>query len=382
MPDPRPRLTLIAASLAFFLISLDILIVNVALSSIRRDLGGGTAGQQWVVDGYTLMFAALLLLSGNLSDRLGAKRTFACGVAAFLLASIGCALAPTIGALIAARFVQGATASLLLPASLSLVREAFPESRERARALGVWAVGGAVAGAVGPLLGGALTALDWRLVFVINLPICAAMLVLLARVAPSRGRPAPFDWPGQVTAITGLAALTWGLIAGGGGFGQPAVIAALVLAVAAIAGFLVIEHRVRHPMMPPVLFRTTNVRIAVSVGFAFILAWFGTVFLMSLYLQQQLGLSPALAGLAFLPAAVFSFLEPAYAEKYGVSREQMKEVMTHIAVTVEPETTIAAAAAAMVRNRVHRLPVAEGGKRLVGLVSSMDIVRAVAELAD
>ena len=300
---------LILASMGFFLITLDILIVNVALTSISRDLGGGTAALQWVIDGYTLMFASLLLFAGNLSDRIGAKRALGYGSALFLLASVACAAAPATGALIAARFVQGAAAATMLPASMALIREAFPDSRRRARALGIWAVGGAIAGAVGPLLGGALTTLDWRLVFAINLPVCAAMLVLLRRVDPSPRRVTPFDWAGQILAIVALAALIFGLIHGGSaGFGAPSVVLALVVAAAGVAVFLLVQARGAHPMMPLPLFRSTGIRIALSVGFAFMAGNFGSVFFVSLFLQQHLGLTPLTAGLVFLPSAVFSVL--------------------------------------------------------------------------
>ncbi len=297
-------MVLVLSSLGFFLITLDILIVNLALPSIEVELGGGTAAQQWVIDGYTLMFAALLLFAGNLADRIGANRSFGWGIAVFGLASIACALAPSTGWLVAARFVQGAAAAVMLPASMALIREAFPDPRRRANALGFWAVGGAVAGAVGPLLGGLLTTLDWRWVFAINIPVCAGMLILLRRVASSPRRPAPFDWAGQVLAIIALAALMYGLIEGGVlGFGTPIVVVALVVAVAGVAGFVAVEARVRHPMMPLELFRPPGMRVALLVGFSFMAGWFGTVFFVSLYLQQYLGLSPLLAGLAFLPSA-------------------------------------------------------------------------------
>jgi DHA2 family methylenomycin A resistance protein-like MFS transporter len=300
-------IVLLLSSLGFFLITLDILIVNVALSSIGRELGGDTAAQQWVIDGYTLMFASLLLFAGNLSDRIGAKRALRGGTALFLLASTACALAPTTGALIAARFVQGAAAAIMLPATMSLIREAFPDSQQRARALGIWAVGGAVAGAVGPLLGGLLTTVDWRLVFAINLPVCLGMLIGLRSIPPSPRRPVSFDWAGQILAITALAALTYGLITGGStGFNSPSVIITLLVAVAGVAGFLLVEARGRHPMMPLELLRPSGMRISLSVGFAFMAGWFGTVFLVSLYLQQHLGLTPLQAGLVFLPAAFFS----------------------------------------------------------------------------
>jgi MFS transporter, DHA2 family, methylenomycin A resistance protein len=301
------RITLLLASAGFFLITLDTLIVNVALAQISRELGGGTVGQQWVVDGYTLLFASLLLLAGNLADRIGAKRAFGIGVTLFGLTSVSCALAPTIGTLIAARAAQGAAAAVMLPASMALIREAFPDPGRRARALGVWAVGGAVAAALGPLLGGVLTTLDWRWVFGVNVPVCAAMVALLVRVTTSPTRAVPLDWAGQVLAVTALAGLTFGLIEGGAhGFGSPLVVTTLVVAVASLVGFVIVEGRVAHPMMPLTLFSATGMRIAVVIGFAFMVGWYGTVFVGSLFLQQQLGLPPLLAGLAFLPSALFS----------------------------------------------------------------------------
>src|SRR3954451_9716759 len=305
--SPGARLTVMLASAGFFLITLDILIVNVALAQIERELGGGTVGQQWVVDGYTLLFASLLLFAGNLADRTGAKRAFGLGAVLFGLASIACALAPTIGTLIAARAGQGAAAAVMLPASMALIREAFPDPARRARALGVWAVGGAVAAALGPLLGGVLTTLDWRWVFGVNVPVCAVMLALMARVATSPTRPAPLDWAGQLLGVTALAGLTFGLIEGGArGFAAASVIVTLLVAVASLVAFVIVENRAAHPMMPLDLFDSSGMRIALSIGFAFMVGWYGTVFVGSLYLQQQLGLPPLLAGLAFLPSALFS----------------------------------------------------------------------------
>ncbi len=309
VPADRARVALALGAVGFFLITLDILIVNVALTRIGRELGGGTAGQQWVIDGYTLTFAALLLFAGNLADRIGAKRAVGVGIVAFLVASIGCAVAPTLGLLVAARVVQGAAAAVMLPASMALIREAYPDPRERTHALGIWAVGGAVAGAAGPLLGGILTTFDWRLVFGINIPACLCMLVLLVRVLRSPTGPRPFDRLGQACSLIGLTALMYGLIEGGrDGFGEPVVVGALVVAVAAIALFVVVESRVRHPMLPLDLVRPRAMRIALLVGFAFMISNFGTVFVNSLYLQQHLGLSPLAAGLVFLPSAAFSIV--------------------------------------------------------------------------
>ncbi len=304
---PHARVAVAIASLGFFLITLDISIVNVALAQIRAELGGGTVGQQWIIDGYTLLFAALLLFAGNLSDRIGAKRALALGIVVFGLTSAACALAPSAALLIAARCAQGAGAAIMLPASMSLVRECFPDPARRARALGVWAVGGAVAGLVGQPLGGFLTTFDWRWVFTINLPVCAGMLVLLTIVARSPIRPAPFDWAGQILAVIGMSTLIYGLIEGGhAGFGTVPVIVALTVAVAGLVGFVLVQARVRHPMMPLELFRARGFRLALPVGFAFMVGNYGNVFVVSLFLQQQLGLSPLHAGLVFLPSAFFA----------------------------------------------------------------------------
>lgn len=297
------------ASAGFFLITLDISIVNVALARMTADLGGGTRGQQWVIDAYTLLFASLLLFAGNLSDRIGAKKALVFGIVVFAAASAGCAAASGIGPLIASRCVQGAGAAIMLPASMSLVREAFPDARRRARALGVWAVGGAVAGLIGQPVGGVLTTIDWRWVFTINLPVCVAMVLLLRTAARSATRPAAFDWPGQVLAVVALGALVTGLIDGGhDGFDRGPVVAALVVAVLTLAAFVWVQSRSPHPMMPLGLFRSPGFRLALPVGFAFMVGNYGNVFVISLYLQQELGLPPLDAGLAFLPAAAFAVL--------------------------------------------------------------------------
>jgi MFS family permease len=159
-------------------------IVNVVLPSIRQELGGGVTGLAWVVDGYTLMFAALLLSAGSLSDRIGARRAFGLGLVVFVVASACCGLAPNLAALVAARLVQGSAAAVM-PSAMSLLREAFPEPKSRARALALWAVRGAVASSTGPVLGGLLDAVDWRLIFFINLPVGVVALALLARTRPS-----------------------------------------------------------------------------------------------------------------------------------------------------------------------------------------------------
>ena len=308
------RIVITIASMGLFLITLDISIVNVALAQIRAELGGGTVGQQWIIDGYTLLFAALLLFAGNLSDRIGAKKAMALGIVLFGLTSAACALAPSTALLIVARCAQGAGAAIMLPASMALVREAFPDPARRAKALGVWAVGGAVAGLVGQPLGGLLTTFDWRWVFAINLPVCAGMLVFIAMIATSPTRPAPFDWAGQALAVIGLSTLVYGLIEGGhAGFGVMPAVAALTVAVVALVAFVLVQGRVRHPMMPMDLFKSRGFRLALPVGFAFmvgnygnVVGNYGNVFVVSLFLQQELRLSPLNAGLVFLPSAFFA----------------------------------------------------------------------------
>ncbi|MCC5480553.1 DHA2 family efflux MFS transporter permease subunit [Streptomyces barringtoniae] len=299
--------TLVAAVLGFFVITLDATIVNVALPSIRDALGGGITGLQWVVDGYTLMFAALLLSAGALSDRIGARKAFAGGVALFVLASLACGLAPSLPVLIAARVVQGIGAAVTMPTSMALVRHAFPDPARRARAVGVWAMGGAVAAAAGPVLGGVLSLASWRMIFFINLPVGLLTLALLARSPQSPTRPAPFDWIGQITGILAMGGLTFGAIeAGEAGFTAPKVLISLGIAVAALAAFVPAQAKVAHPMVPLSLFRVPTVVIATGIGFAFMVGFYGLPFVFSLDFQQQHGLSALGAGIAFLPMMLLS----------------------------------------------------------------------------
>ena len=294
--------TLAAAVLGFFVITFDAVVVNIALPSIRSDFGSGITGLQWIADGYTLMFAALLLSAGSLSDRLGARRTFASGLSAFVAASAACGLAPVLGVLVAARFAQGAAAAVMMPSSMALIRQAYADPARRARAIGLWAMGGAVASSSAPVLGGLLSAASWRLIFFVNVPAGAVALILLRRTVPSPRRPVPFDWAGQVTAVLAMGGLTYGAIeAGPAGFAAPRVLAAFAIAAAALAAFAVIEARGAHPMVPPALFRYRAVPAAVAIGFAFVVGYYGLPFVMSLYLQDFRGLSPLAAGVAFLP---------------------------------------------------------------------------------
>jgi DHA2 family methylenomycin A resistance protein-like MFS transporter len=296
--------TLAAASLGFSVVQLDVFVVNVAVRQIGSALGGGTSGLQWVVGIYTLMFAALILTAGALGDRFGARRMFAAGFAVFMAASLACALAPGIGVLIGARAVQGAGAALLGACSLALINHAFTDDAGRGRAVAWWAAGASAALSAGPIIGGLLiAALDWRAVFLINLPIGAAGLWLTWRHVPETPTARhSFDLGGQATAIIALGALAWALIEGGAaGFASPAVLAAFTLAAASLAAFLVIEARRRDSMLPLGLFRRPAFAAPAFLGLLVNIAFYGLIFVFSLLWQEQDGYSALRAGLAFVP---------------------------------------------------------------------------------
>jgi DHA2 family methylenomycin A resistance protein-like MFS transporter len=292
-----PRLTLFAALLGFVMIAIDASAVNVALPSVGRGLGGSTSGLQWIVDAYTLMFAALLLSAGAFSDRLGAVRLYGWGATVFTLASAACGLAPSLSFLIGARLVQGTAAALMLPASLAMVRQAFPDAIERGKAIAQWTMSGAAATALGPVLGGVLTSdVSWRSIFFLNLPVGAVILLAVMRTPASPRRPAPLDLPGQITAILGLGALTFGVI-------EKSLIS-LLIAVLSFGAFAVIEHRTAEPMLPLGLLRERVVAVCLAVGFVVNAAYYGLIFVFGLFAQDILGRSAVGSGLIFLPTAV------------------------------------------------------------------------------
>jgi MFS transporter, DHA2 family, methylenomycin A resistance protein len=318
----RGRPALLVAVLGFFVITLDAVVVNVALPSIRGDVGGGMTGLQWVVDGYTLFFAALLLSAGALSDRFGARQAFGAGVALFVVASAACGLAPSVEWLIVARCFQGAAAAVMMPSSMALIGQAYADPVQRARAVALWAMGGAAASSSGPVLGGLLTLISWRAIFFVNVPVGAVALVLLTRTARSPQRPAPFDWLGQLAAVLAMGGLTYGAItAGADGSSSPQVVGAFVIAMMAFVAFLIAQARGAHPMVPLDLFRSRTVSVASGVGFAFIVGYYGLPFVMSLYLQQVRGLSSLATGVAFLPmmliGAVLTPFSARTAERFG-----------------------------------------------------------------
>lgn len=314
---PSPALTLAAALLGFALICLDASVVNVALPAIGSSFGSGMSGLQWVVDAYTLAFASLMLSTGAFSDRVGASRAYVLGTVVFTLASVACGLASNLPTLVGARVVQGVAAAAVLPASLALVRQAYADPARRARAVALWAAGGSVAVALGPVVGGALTtAWDWRGIFFVNVPVGVVILVLLVRAPRSERRPAPLDLPGQVTAVLALTGVAFAVIEGG-----TAGWAALVVAVVAGVAFLRIEARSPHPVVPLDLFRNRTVTAAVAAGAAVSVAFYSLVFVFSLFFQQVQGRSALYAGLLFLPMtgliAVTNVVAGKLAGRYG-----------------------------------------------------------------
>ncbi len=316
------RWVLLATVLGSGLAMLDATVVNVALERIGRDLDADFAGLQWTVNAYTLTLAALILLGGSLSDRFGRRKIFIVGVCWFALASLLCGLAPNIGTLVAARALQGVGGALLTPGSLAIISASF-HGPDRAAAVGAWSGLGGVAGAIGPFVGGWLVELNWRLVFLINLPVAAVVVLVAARYVPESRDPMAMprlDWPGTVLVVVGLGALTYALTAAGDGAGT-AVWLTGALGVLALAALVQVERRSAHPLVPPVIFRNRQFTAANVVTFL-VYAALGAVFvLLVLHLQVVAGFSPLASGTALLPVTllmlVFSARVGALAQRIG-----------------------------------------------------------------
>jgi EmrB/QacA subfamily drug resistance transporter len=310
--EPAGRRVLLAAVLGSALAFVDVTVVNLALPRIGLELGASAAGLQWVSNGYTLSLASLVLLGGSLGDRLGRRRIFVLGVGIFALASLACGVAPSVEALVAARIAQGAGGALLTPGALAMIEGSFVPA-DRARAIGAWSGLGGIAGAVGPFLGGWIVqASSWRLVFLVNLPVAAAaILVALRSVPESRDPAAPRrpDVAGAALAAAGLAGLTYGLTEWPAPGASPAAVgAALGLGIACLAGFVLLERRASHPMLPLGVFRSRTFTAANLVTFAVYAALGGVFFLFGLNLQVVAGFKPLAAGAALLPVTVLMLL--------------------------------------------------------------------------
>ena len=318
-------LTLAAMSLGYGVVQLDVTIVNTALSSIGDTLGGGVAELQWVVSAYTIAFAAFILTAGALGDRIGAKRVFMAGFAIFTAASIACGLAPSASTLIAARAVQGLGAAILVPNSLALLSHAYPDDKSRGRAVGIWAAGASLTLTAGPLIGGGVIALvGWRWIFFVNLPIGLLGLWLTWRFAAetTRAPQREVDLPGQIAAIAALGCLAGAIIEGGAiGWRNPFVIAGFVVSAVLAVLFVLQERRSLQPMLPLALFSNRTFSVAAMAGLLVNVAFYGLIFVFSLYFQRINNWSPFMTGLAFLPmlGAVLpiNLLAPRLAERIG-----------------------------------------------------------------
>ncbi len=307
------RLTLIACILGSGIALLDGTVVNVALPTIQRALGGGLAAQQWVVNSYLLTLGSLILVGGSLGDLYGERRIFALGVSGFGLASLGCALAPTIGWLVAARALQGVASALLTPASLAVIVNTFGES-ERGGAIGTWTAWGTIAAVVGPLLGGELLAIaSWRWIFVINLPV-VLVCVWLIRVAIPPAAPRErggrhVDVRGALLCASGLAGTVFALIEQPQlGWSSPAVFVPLLGGLGLFVGFIFYESRAQDPMLPLRLFRRRNFSAGNIETFSMYAGLAILFFFLILFLQQIAGYTPLKSGLTTVPVTAVMFL--------------------------------------------------------------------------
>jgi EmrB/QacA subfamily drug resistance transporter len=294
---------LVITSVAGFMAALDNLVVTTALPSIREDLGGALHDLEWTVSAYTLTFAVLLMFGAALGDRFGRRRLFVVGLAVFTGASAAAAMAPGIDSLIAARAVQGVGAAIMMPLTLTLLTAAVPAER-RGMAYGIWGAVNGLAVASGPLVGGSLTEhISWQWIFWLNVPLGLALLPLARlRLAESHGTGAPLDLPGTLLASGGLFGIVYGLVRGPvDGWTGAVVLTALLAGAALLAGFVLYSTRAKNPMLPMRLFRSRAFAGINAASLLMFLGMFGSIFLLSQYMQGVLGYSPTEAGLRMLP---------------------------------------------------------------------------------
>ncbi|MDL9935775.1 MFS transporter [Gordonia sp. ABSL1-1] len=301
------RVTLAVVCLATAMLMLDIAIVNTALPSMAFEFGAGMSELKWVVDGYTITLAALVLSAGGWADRLGRRLVFFVGALVFTASSAMCALAGGMDVLIAGRIVQGIGGALLFASSLAVLADAFPDAAARTKALAAYGATIGASFAIGPLVGGVLTeAIDWRAIFALNLPLGVVMMIAMrwvresASASPRRG-----DWAGQILVIVGLGALTYGLIdANDRGWGDAVTLAALGVAGLSAVAFVVVESRVREPLLPLTMFTNPMFACAQVVTFAISASMFALFVYTTIYLQGVLELSAIEAGLIYLPGTM------------------------------------------------------------------------------
>jgi EmrB/QacA subfamily drug resistance transporter len=320
---------LIVLCAAQFMVILDITVVTVALPSVQEDLGIAAGDLQWVITAYTLAFGGLLLLGGRAADLFGRRRVFLIGLTLFTAASLGAAVAGSGAVLLAARVAQGVGAAMLSPAALSLITTIFPDGRDRQRALAAWAAVASSGSVFGVLAGGVITeTLDWSAIFLINVPVGLALGVIALRVlpaqAPARGR---LDLGGALIAVGSLVALIYGLVeAPDAGWASAQTLALLAVAATGLAAFVLVEARVREPLVALGIFRRRPTVIALVLMIAGMGTVLSTFFFLTLYLQHVLGHSALRTGLEFLPGAVL-LLVAAHASGHLVPRFGVKPVL-------------------------------------------------------
>ncbi len=301
-------LVLVICCLSLFIVGMDTTIVNVALPSIGRDLHASVSGLQWTIDGYTLVLASLLMLSGAAADRVGRRRVFQIGLATFTVGSGLCSLAPGLGWLVAFRMVQAVGGSMLNPVAMSIITNTFTDRAERARALGVWGGTFALSMALGPVLGGLLVgSVGWRGVFWVNIPVGLAAIALAARFVPESKAPTPRrpDPVGQALIIVMLGSLTYAIIEGPDlGWHAPVIVTLFAVAAVALAVFVAYEAHRTEPVLDPRFFRSAPFAGSVLTAISAFAALGGFLFLATLYLQDVRGLSALSAGLHMVPMAV------------------------------------------------------------------------------
>jgi EmrB/QacA subfamily drug resistance transporter len=321
---PAARWTLVVVCAATAILLLDVTVVNVALAQIERDLDASFDELQWVIDAYAIALAAVLLLFGSLADRIGRRRVLVAGLVVFACASLVCALAGDAVVLDVGRAIQGVGAAAMFATSLALLAQEFEQGEQRGFAFGVWGAVSGAAIALGPLVGGALVeAIDWEWIFLVNIPIAAALIVLtVTRVPESRpGRSEPLDLPGAVTFAAALTLIVLGLTRGNGeGWGDSLIVGALGAGAALLVAFVVLELRRPAPMLDLRLFRERAFAGTATVAFLQSVAIYPLFLFMSLWLQNILGYGPFETGLRLLPFTLLLFLVAPLAGKLTARR--------------------------------------------------------------
>src|SRR5262245_20687742 len=330
---PQARWVLFATVLGSGIAFLDATVVNVALPTIGKELDASVAGLQWIVNGYSLTLASLILIGGSLGDRFGRRRVFLIGIVWFAVASLFCGLAPTAKALVAARALQGIGGALLTPGSLAIIQASFTQS-DRARAVGAWSGLSGIAAAIGPFVGGWLVGVgSWRLIFLINVPLAIAAVAVALRHVPEPRVPLSVggvDVAGASLTVVGLAGVSWALIEAGERGMSGATLISGSIGLAALAGFIAVERRGRSPMLPLEIWRSRQFTAANLVTFVVYASLGITFFLFIVHLQQVLGYSPMQAGVATMPITALLL---ALSARAGLLAER---IGTRLPMTVGP----------------------------------------------